>query len=93
MEEYKPEFEEETRIIASYYFEEEVEEHGEGVDVTKDTFSIFVTGIDTYGPLSSVSRSDVNMIVTVNPKTNQILLTSIPRDYHVTLHSFGQRIN
>lgn len=91
MEEYKPEFEEETRIIASYYFEEEVEEHGEGVDVTKDTFSIFVTGIDTYGPLSSVSRSDVNMIVTVNPKTNQILLTSIPRDYHVTLHSFGQK--
>lgn len=56
------------------------------VDVTKQSFSIYISGIDVNGSISSVSRSDVNMIMTVNPKTNKILLTSIPRDYYVQLH-------
>ncbi|MDE5539387.1 MAG: LCP family protein, partial [Bacilli bacterium] len=38
-----------------------------------------------YGVISSVSRSDVNMIITVNPNTHKILVTSIPRDYYVSL--------
>ena len=56
------------------------------LNVTETPFNIYITGIDTYGEISSVSRSDVNMIVTVNPKTRQILLTSVPRDYYVKLH-------
>ena len=56
------------------------------LDVTRKPFNIYISGIDTYGEISSVSRSDVNMVVTVNPKTRQILLTSIPRDYYVHLH-------
>ena len=55
-------------------------------NVTKEPFNIYVSGIDTYGEISSVSRSDVNMVVTVNPATRQILLTSVPRDYYVKLH-------
>lgn len=31
-----------------------------------------------------MSRSDVNMIVTINPLTSTILMTSIPRDAFVT---------
>ena len=89
IEEIKENFSEETRIIATYSYEKEVELPPREVDVSSETFSIFITGIDTYGKLSSVSRSDVNMVMTVNPTTHQILLTSIPRDYHVTLHSFG----
>ena len=91
LKEMNPSYEEDVRIIETYGFEEKVEETGRDIDITKDVFSIFVSGIDTYGPLSSVSRSDVNMIMTVNPTTHQILLTSIPRDYHVTLHSFGAK--
>lgn len=56
------------------------------IDTTRDSFNIYISGIDTAGDISTVSRSDVNMIVTVNPKTHKILLTSIPRDYHVQLH-------
>ena len=56
------------------------------INVTKEPFNIYVSGIDTYGEISSVSRSDVNMVVTVNPTTKQILFTSIPRDYYVKLH-------
>lgn len=56
------------------------------INVVTSPFNIYVSGIDTYGEISSVSRSDVNMIVTVNPDTQQILLTSVPRDYYVSLH-------
>ena len=56
------------------------------VDVTEEPFNIYISGIDVYGDIASVSRSDVNMIVTVNPKTHEVLLTSIPRDYYVQLH-------
>ena len=84
-------FSENTRVIHTIKFEKEVELTDFNTNVDKDTFSFFITGIDTYGPVSSVSRSDVNMIMTVNPRQNQILLLSIPRDYHVTLASFGAK--
>lgn len=54
-------------------------------DITNTAFNIYISGIDIEGDISLVSRSDVNMIVTVNPNTNKILLTSIPRDYYVRL--------
>lgn len=53
--------------------------------LTKDSFHIYVSGNDEYGTINQVSRSDVNMILTVNPITHKVLLTSIPRDYYVTL--------
>lgn len=54
-------------------------------DVTKEAFTIYISGIDTYGKVTSVSRSDVNILVTVNPKTNKIYMVHVPRDYYVTL--------
>jgi len=56
------------------------------VDVSKESFNVFISGIDTYGDIETVSRSDVNMVVTVNPDTNEVLMTSIPRDYYVQLN-------
>lgn len=56
------------------------------VEVTKKPFIIYISGIDTYGDISTVSCSDVNMLLVVNPTTNQILMVSIPRDYYVQLH-------
>lgn len=53
------------------------------VDVTKDPFIVLVSGIDTYGQISATGRSDVNMLICVNPTTHSILLLSIPRDYYV----------
>lgn len=57
------------------------------VDVTKEPFLIYISGIDTYGSIGTVSRSDVNILMAVNPKTNKILLVNTPRDYYVKLHS------
>ena len=42
--------------------------------------------MDSYGTINKTTRNDVNMIATVNPNTNKVLLTSIPRDYYVQLH-------
>ena len=51
--------------------------------VQKEPFNVCITGIDVDGTIDEQGRSDVNMIVTVNPKTEQILMTSIPRDYEI----------
>ena len=77
------------RIIASFDIETEIEVVSKEVNVTKDSYNILITGIDSYGSITRVSRSDVNMIVSVNPKENKILLTSIPRDYYVYLSDYG----
>lgn len=54
--------------------------------ITKDAFTILVSGNDSYGSLQDANtRSDANMLLTVNPKTGTILMTSIPRDYYVDL--------
>lgn len=56
---------------------------------TSDVFNIYVSGIDTYGPISSVSRSDVNIIMTVNRATKKVLLTTTPRDSYVPIADGG----
>lgn len=51
----------------------------------KKPFNIYISGIDVYGPISTNSRSDVNILATVNPETKQVLLTTTPRDYYVEI--------
>lgn len=53
------------------------------VDVTKDPFTIYFSGNDSFGDIQKTGRTDSNMLVTVNPKTHRILMISIPRDYYV----------
>ena len=63
--------------------------HAKSVDVTGEAFNIYITGIDQWEEEKGydLERSDVNMIVTVNPVTKKVLLTSIPRDSYVKLHT------
>ena len=53
--------------------------------VTDEVYTIYVSGIDTRGEMTASSRSDVNIILTVNTRTKQILMVSTPRDYFVPL--------
>lgn len=71
--------------------EEKIKTVTEDTDVTSDSFIVYLTGIDTYGTVSTISRSDVNLLVCVNPVEKQILMVSIPRDTVVTLHSKGKK--
>lgn len=52
-------------------------------------YTIYLSGIDTRGEMTAKSRSDVNIIATVNTDTHEILLVSTPRDYFVPLSISG----
>ncbi|WP_138261938.1 LCP family protein [[Clostridium] hylemonae] len=55
------------------------------ISVTEKPFNVYISGIDVYGDITQNSRSDVNLIATINPKTHKVLITTTPRDYYVTL--------
>ena len=77
------------KILEIFNIETEIKNEKENIDVINDLYNILITGVDTYGNITKVSRSDVNMVISINPKDNKILLTSIPRDYYVYLSNFS----
>lgn len=50
-----------------------------------EPFVVYISGIDSRTGLDTRSRSDVNILMLVNPQTHQILLLSTPRDYFIPL--------
>ena len=78
------------KSIYSNAIELSIKKNKSNIDITKDSYNIYISGIDTYGNITNVSRSDVNILATVNPVKKEILLTNIPRDYYVKLHSFNE---
>lgn len=69
--------------------ENETEQEEKPFDITKDAFNVYISGIDVAGDVTTKSRSDVNIIMSINPSTKQILLLSTPRDYYVPLSISG----
>ncbi len=74
-----------TKILKKITVKASSVDLSKNVSVTTTPFNVYISGLDTAGPIDTVSRSDVNMIMTVNPRTHTILLTSIPRDYVIRL--------
>lgn len=81
-----PNFKDKIRIIYSFKMNSKITDITRDVNTTKESFIIYLSGIDTYGTVESVSRTDANMLMVVNPNTHQILLVSIPRDYYIELY-------
>lgn len=73
-----------TRVIYEYTVEE-TQDVSLDVPVQSEPFTVYISGIDIYGNVEDSSRSDVNIIATVNPTTHQILLVTTPRDYYVEI--------
>lgn len=90
IEELYAQFSKDTRVIATYKI---TEQSAGTADLFADggngSFNIYISGIDTYGDISRVSRSDVNIVVSVNPNTKKMLLTTIPRDSYVSIAGGG----
>ena len=76
-----------AKVLATISIPIETEDQTSAVDVTKESFNVYISGSDMSGSIDVTNRTDVNMIATVNPRTHELLLTSIPRDYYVTLPS------
>lgn len=81
-------FTSDTRELDTNHIETEVEEIID-TDVTTKPFTVYISGIDLYGKIDQTSRSDVNIIATINPLTKKVLLVSTPRDYYVPLYTKG----
>ena len=59
----------------------------------ENSFCAYLSGIDTYGPVTARSRSDVNILMAVNPQTRQILLLNTPRDYYIPNPAGGGQLD
>lgn len=53
--------------------------------ITKESFVVYLSGVDNRGELTENARSDVNILAVVNPVTKQAALINTPRDYYVDL--------
>ena len=88
-------FKDNTKIIYTAKHELEIttktNDSNSKYTIDNGIFNVYISGIDTSGSITNVARSDANIIATINTKTNEVLLTSIPRDYYVTLHSYGAK--
>ncbi len=84
-------FKENTKILYKIKVKKRADDNSKRVDVTKDSFNILISGLDSWGTIDEDGLTDVNMIMTVNPVSREILLTSIPRDSYVPLHSYGAK--
>ncbi len=80
-------YDEKVRILGSVKIKQKIKEKSTGVNVTKDSFVLYLSGIDTRtNALPARSLSDVNILLAVNPVDKKIAMVHIPRDYYVQLH-------
>lgn len=82
-------FKKNTRTIYRIKVKKRANDNSKAVNVTEDSFNVLISGLDSWGTIDQGGLSDVNMVMTVNPTTRNILLTSIPRDSYIPLHSYG----
>lgn len=82
-------FKKNTRTIYKIKVKKRANDNSKAVNVTEDSFNVLISGIDSWGSIDEGGLTDVNMVMTVNPTTREVMLTSIPRDSYVPLHSSG----
>ena len=81
-------FETVTKVLHNESHETQIEVDDK-IDVKDNVFTMYISGIDVTGKISTTSRSDVNILAIINPDTRQVLLLNTPRDYYVPLAMNG----
>ena len=89
LETYHEDWSQKTKTIWKYEIKEKVEDTSTNAKVTKEPFTLLISGVDSRGDVTEKSRSDVDMIITIDPVHRRILMTSIPRDYFVPIYGQG----
>lgn len=89
---YETDFKEEIKEILKDDKQENRDNNQETKHISKKpgVYNIYISGIDVAGDIGTVSRSDVNIIMTVNTNTKKILLTTTPRDTYLKIPGKGQ---
>ena len=78
----QPDFLDDVKVIDSFVISAEKKKMNSDIDIISEPFNIYISGKDAEG-IDSLSRSDVNIILSINPNTHQILMTGIPRDFFI----------
>lgn len=80
-------FESKTKTILTIEKSFIKEETAKNVDTSIKSFIILISGVDTRGtgPIRDKARSDVNILMVINPATHKVLTISIPRDIYTEL--------
>ncbi|MDD6712363.1 MAG: LCP family protein [Sharpea porci] len=89
LETYHEDWDQKTKTIWKYEIHEKVEDTSTNAKVTKEPFTLLVSGVDSRGDVTEKCRSDVDMIITIDPVHRRVLMTSIPRDYFVEIAGQG----
>lgn len=82
-------FASDTRVLYTIKLTSDVSVATSDSELTTQPFSVFFGGNDQEGDLSLTGRTDVDMVVTVNPASHQILISSFPRDSLVPNPALG----
>lgn len=72
-----------VRILYEHQIDTQLEKSADAS--TERPFNVYISGIDVSGPISTNSRSDVNLLMSVNPQTKKITLINTPRDTFVPI--------
>jgi hypothetical protein len=80
-------FEDVYLLLDTVSITNKIEDITKRVSIKNTPFNILISGSDTRsGSINARGNSDVTILVSVNPNTNEILLVSVPRDYYVQFH-------
>lgn len=83
-------FKEETYSVATY-IRELPSIRGTSENLANKPFVVFLAGNDQPGELSLVGRTDVDMVIGVNPNNHQVLMVNLPRDSYVENPAYGNQ--
>lgn len=91
LEEDKIDSEAHIKVLFEKTFEREAVK-SKAVDISKDPFNVFISGVDlTSRGINEKGSSDVNIILTVNPQTKKMIMQTIPRDSWVPVTCMNDR--
>lgn len=65
------------------------------IDITKDVFTVYISGLDNKGSPDQQTRTDTNLILIVNPVAKHIDMVSLPRDGYMpntALHNANDKL-
>ena len=71
-------FKDKVKILTTY--EKEVKKEVSTKDISKEPFTIYISGLDSMGSPDQQTRTDTNLLLIVNPRSNHIDMVSLPRD-------------
>ncbi|NTW96910.1 MAG: LCP family protein [Erysipelotrichaceae bacterium] len=85
--EFDPSFETKTKTIYTLKKSTIKEDTSNPVDTAVEPFIVLISGVDTRasGAVADKARSDVNILMVINPKKHEVLTISIPRDTYTPL--------